>query len=208
MMDRNKIVTDNALDFVYSLQDGCIDMIFIDPPYGELEYMDKERIHEQFERVCPNGQIAVYGTPRLKGREFWVDEWKQLIPWIKPISTKPAVLQMPEFMEHLLFYRRVRMETGYHWSQYTGVLTGRVLEKEVWLVEPSDEEPEGELFYWVKPLEDIERIIRLYTKSGDTVLDCFAGSGTVLQACQNLDRVFVGCDINPRWATHQKDKNE
>lgn len=47
-----------------------------------------------------------------------------------------------------------------------------------------------------KPIEAIERIIKLHTKENDLVLDCFMGSGTAAIACKNLNRKFIGCDNN------------
>lgn len=40
-------------------------------------------------------------------------------------------------------------------------------------------------------------LILKYTKEGDTVLDCFAGSGTTLIECKLLNRNSIGIDINP-----------
>lgn len=45
-----------------------------------------------------------------------------------------------------------------------------------------------------KPVEAMERIIKLHTKEGDIVLDCFMGSGTTAVACANLNRRYIGCD--------------
>jgi len=42
-----------------------------------------------------------------------------------------------------------------------------------------------------KPIELIERIIKLHTKENDLVLDCFAGSGTTGIACKRLNRNFI-----------------
>jgi DNA modification methylase len=47
-----------------------------------------------------------------------------------------------------------------------------------------------------KPVEAIERIIRLHTKEGDIVLDPFMGSGTTAIACINTGRNYIGCDID------------
>lgn len=41
-------------------------------------------------------------------------------------------------------------------------------------------------------------LILKYTKEGDTVLDCFLGSGTTLIECKLLNRNGIGIDINPK----------
>lgn len=50
---------------------------------------------------------------------------------------------------------------------------------------------------WQKPLEIAERFIRHSTKSGDTVFDPFACTGTFLLAAAKLGRVAYGFEINP-----------
>lgn len=47
-----------------------------------------------------------------------------------------------------------------------------------------------------KPLELLERIISLSSNPGDTVFDCFAGSGTTLNAAHNLNRNFIGIEVS------------
>lgn len=48
-----------------------------------------------------------------------------------------------------------------------------------------------------KPIELLERIIKISTNEGDTVLDPFCGSGTTLVAAKLLGRKYIGIDINP-----------
>ncbi len=48
-----------------------------------------------------------------------------------------------------------------------------------------------------KPIELLERIIRISTNKGDLVLDPFCGSGTTLVSAKLLERRFIGMDINP-----------
>jgi DNA modification methylase len=45
-----------------------------------------------------------------------------------------------------------------------------------------------------KPLALLERILRIGTDPGDLVLDCFAGSGTTLEAAERLGRRWIGID--------------
>jgi len=46
-----------------------------------------------------------------------------------------------------------------------------------------------------KPLALMERLIRLLTAQGDTVLDPFMGVGTTGVACKRLGRAFVGAEL-------------
>lgn len=51
----------------------------------------------------------------------------------------------------------------------------------------------------IKPLHMIERLIRNSSKEGDVVLDCFMGSGTTGVACYNLNRKFIGIEIDDKY---------
>ena len=48
-----------------------------------------------------------------------------------------------------------------------------------------------------KPEALIKRIIELATNENDIVLDYHLGSGTTAVVCKELNRNFIGCDINP-----------
>lgn len=50
-----------------------------------------------------------------------------------------------------------------------------------------------------KPLRIMERIIKTSSKEGNIVLDCFMGSGTTAVACKQLNRNFIGFEINPEY---------
>ena len=47
-----------------------------------------------------------------------------------------------------------------------------------------------------KPLKIIERIVRVHSNENDTVMDCFAGSGTVGKACENIGRNSILMEQN------------
>ena len=51
----------------------------------------------------------------------------------------------------------------------------------------------------IKPLHMIERLIRNSSKEDDTVLDPFMGSGTTGVACYNLNRKFIGVEIDDNY---------
>jgi site-specific DNA-methyltransferase (adenine-specific) len=44
----------------------------------------------------------------------------------------------------------------------------------------------------------LERIIKASSNEGDVVADYYLGSGTTAKVCQELNRNFIGCDLNPK----------
>ncbi len=59
-----------------------------------------------------------------------------------------------------------------------------------------------------KPILLLERIIRICTDVGDTVLDPFCGSGTTLVAAKLLNRNYIGIDISEEAITLAKQRLE
>ena len=47
-----------------------------------------------------------------------------------------------------------------------------------------------------KPSELVEMLIKEYSDEGDTILDCFMGSGTTGVACINTNRNFIGIELD------------
>lgn len=56
------------------------------------------------------------------------------------------------------------------------------------------------------PYELPERLIKMFTYVGDTVLDPFVGSGTTIKASKDLNRNSAGIDINPKFLSIIKEK--
>jgi adenine-specific DNA-methyltransferase len=50
-----------------------------------------------------------------------------------------------------------------------------------------------------KPISLLERIIKAHTQPGETVVDCFSGSGSAMIACQNTGRNFKGCEFDNEY---------
>ena len=50
-----------------------------------------------------------------------------------------------------------------------------------------------------KPVALMEYLIKTYTNEGETVLDFTMGSGTTGVACKNLNRSFIGIELDPRF---------
>ncbi len=57
-----------------------------------------------------------------------------------------------------------------------------------------------------KPVPLFIRILEMYSKAGDKILDPFLGSGTNLAACRKTNRECMGIDVNDDWVKHYPDK--
>jgi adenine-specific DNA-methyltransferase len=61
--------------------------------------------------------------------------------------------------------------------------------------------PERLAYETQKPEGLLTRIVKASSNPGDTVLDCFCGSGTLTEVAEKLDRLWVVCDLG-RFAIH------
>ena len=51
----------------------------------------------------------------------------------------------------------------------------------------------------IKPLKIIKTLIKNSSKEGDIILDCFSGSGTTCVAAKELNRQYIGIEIDPEY---------
>ncbi len=57
-----------------------------------------------------------------------------------------------------------------------------------------------------KPLSLFEYLVKTYTNEGDTVLDFVMRSGTTGLACKNLNRNFIGCELDKNYFEIAKER--
>lgn len=80
---------------------------------------------------------------------------------------------------------------------------GLANKRSVWTV---NTKPYSGDHFAVFPTELIEPCILAGSKSGDTVLDPFFGSGTTGEVCQMLGRNWIGCELNQDYEPLQKQR--
>ena len=59
-----------------------------------------------------------------------------------------------------------------------------------------------------KPLDLMRHIISMSSRPGDTVLDCFAGSGATLDAARQERRHYIGGDMSAHWVKVARNRIE
>lgn len=173
-MFKPETIFGNAWDVLAQMPDKCVDAIISDPLYDED--LGPEAMNE-LRRVC-KGNIILFCNPQNRYTGIRADE---IAFWMKPTSTKNYSRHIGRFVEEILIERNGdTFNSGLHWSNYTGVYTDLVLR---------GHHP------FSKPVSLISRLIEIYTRPGDIILDPFMGGGTTLIAAQLTGRQSIGIEF-------------
>lgn len=191
------------------------DAIIIDPPY-EIGYtkwdkaLDWKILSKQFYTLLkPTGNLIIFqGWSNVTNTISSINNFT-LKNWIiyDRIKGRGAKTNLVSTREDILWYVKsqhytfnkepstIRKKTG-----GLGLKNGNIYRalSNVW----SDISPivpwskEKEAHPTQKPIQLMERCIKIWTNENDLVLDCFMGSGSTGVACVNMNRGFIGIEID------------
>lgn len=86
-------------------------------------------------------------------------------------------------------------------------LYGSYVTKKKYYITPTNKEDKQKYKHpTIKPLEIIKNLIINSSNEGDTILDCYMGSGTTGVACKELNRNFIGFEIDENYFNIAKDR--
>ncbi len=176
------------------------DLLLTDPPYStdveDIESFAQSWLPNALEHVKPTGSayvfIGAYPEELRAYLNVGVPEHmtlKQVLIWTykNTLGNNPKDRYKQNY-QACLFYRGIEAPA-----------LDCPLTNEQWAVQEVNA-PDGRLgdryHAWQKPMELAERFIRHSTKSGDTVFDPFACTGTFLLAAAKLGRKGYGYEIN------------
>lgn len=71
--------------------------------------------------------------------------------------------------------------------------------KTVWYMPINISDKKKYMHPTIKPLKIIRTLIKNSSNEGDIVLDCFSGSGTTCVAAKELNRKYIGIEIDPEY---------
>ena len=205
-MEQNKIYNMGAFDLLKEVQTNSIDLIIIDPPYStpvitafgrkkvknladlSIQEYFFNGLKKEFERVLKeNGRLFIFCDDKFYPVLFatfydWLNI--QLLIWDKgKIGMGRPIRKQHEL---IMYANRGTWEFGK--EELTHIPS-------VIKVKTEPDKVHGAQ----KPIELLKTLIYGFSKEGDTILDCFAGSGNTLIASKELKRNFIGCDLNSEY---------
>ena len=212
MIETNKIYNSDCYIALKNIPDKSINLILTDPPYKigfdkpdyvkkrgiirkyvrDINYMSDGiniEILDDFKRVLKNMNLIIFGSKfQLKFYLDWIYEqhynW-ELIIWHKK---NPNPLMNSSFLpdtEYIFFIWENRKLTGNYHTKSKFYDTN---------VEKNNFDHPA-----VKPLHIIKNLILNATDEGDIVLDPFIGTGTTALACLDLNRKYIGYEIEKKY---------
>lgn len=207
MLELNKIYNTDCLEFMCSMPDSCVDLVVTDPPYeihtkggglgkrpvyenGALDKIsqgfDAEATLEQVARICKKINIFIFCSTKQKPRIMnWGYERGCNIAelaWYKPNAAPFTNNTFKSDLENIIYIR----EKGVKIKGISRLFTHNCGKSKYG--HPTE-----------KPLEIIEKLILTASNEGDLIFDPFMGSGTTAVACKELNRNFIGCEIEAKY---------
>jgi site-specific DNA-methyltransferase (adenine-specific) len=211
------IINEDCIKILPTIEDESIDLIAIDPPY-EIGYdnnewdkqsLDWEFLSQEFLRILkPTGNLLIFQgwsnvsrTKDVLDSNFILNNW---IVWDR-IKGRGAKTNFVSTREDILWYTKTKKYTFNKIYSNIKKKTGGMGTKNgqpnralsnVWydispIVPWSKERVKHPT---QKPVQLMERIVTIFSNENDTVLDCFAGSGSTIIAAKRLNRQFIGIE--------------
>lgn len=210
----NKIIQGDCLELMKDIPDKSIDLVLTDPPYGinvvsatyqnktlrpgkslankssysDIEWDKRTPSKEYFDEIIRISKKQVifggnYFTDKLPTTEKW-------IIWDKKVEEKFE----NDFSDCELAWTSEKGAVKIIRYLWHGMIQADMKNKEI-RQHPTQ-----------KPVPVMEKIINMFSVQGDLILDPFAGSGSTLRACKNLNRNFIGIEISPEYCAIANDR--
>ena len=221
-MGKIELIQGDCLEKMKDIPDGSVDMVLADPPYGTTackwdSIIPLELMWEQLEWVIkPNGAIVMTAsqpfTTTLIASNMKMFKYCWVWEKSKPTGHLNAKKQpLKTYEDVVLFYPKQctynpqgikptdRMVSRTNRGNYgecsktTRQTTTNYPRNIVKFPSIDGQHPTQ------KPVALMEYLIKTYTNEGETVLDFTMGSGTTGVACKNLNRNFIGIELDPDY---------
>lgn len=180
------------------------DLVFTDPPYG-YEYQSNMRTKSEKFDVLKNDDKILDFMPTIKsvvdGFVFVCTTWKVLDKWLPLFQKYFELTNMIIWdkggggmgdLSHTFSTDYEIILCANNGKELTGKRIGSV-----WNI--TKDNANDYVHATQKPVKLAATAIESTTKTGDTVLDVFGGSGSTLMACEQLDRKCRMMELDPKY---------
>ena len=218
------LIQGDCLEEMKNIEDGSIDMILCDLPYGTTQnkwdsIIPLNRLWKQYKRIIKDNGVIVLTAQQPFTSVLVVSNYKLFKygwVWVKEAGTgflnaKKYPLKNNE--DILVFCKKphkynpqMRKANAYVCKKGGGTKNyNKDIKDVIVTVNEGERYPLTTLYFQrdktklhptQKPVALMEYLIKTYTNKRDLVLDNCMGSGTTGVACKNTDRDFIGIELD------------
>lgn len=216
------LINGDCFEYLNNIQDNSVDLLLTDPPYNiakystgninlkgrtainndlakwDLQEIDIDKLSFEFKRILkPNGNIFIFTSYNLIGKwhsaldplfdTFQYFLWHKTNP--APKIYKNGFLNSCEMIICL-------WNKGHTWNFSDQKTMHNFFECPICMGNERTKSPKHPT---QKPLKLLRHIIKIASNEGDIVLDPFMGVGSTGVAAIELDRSFIGCEIDKEY---------
>ena len=207
-MELNKIYNAECVEFMRSMPANSVDLVVTDPPYeiamggggilkndrvyfgGQLDKIasgfDIDAVFNEMERICKKLNLFCFCSNKQISKIMrWGEERgysTNLLVWYKPNAIPFTNNTFKSDLEFCVYMR----EKGVKIKGISNLFTHNCGKSKYG--HPTE-----------KPIEIIKKLILTASSEGDLIFDPFMGSGTTAAACKELNRNFIGCEIESKY---------
>ena len=211
----------DCLELMKLIPDKSVDLVVTDPPYeisintgGTINNIKKlnktlqplieskitngydiEKVNEEFIRVMKEINIYIWCNKKQipKYFDFYINKYKckfDIICWHKTNALPTYSNKYLSDTEYLLYFRKGKSKC--HPQNYENAKT--------FYISPINHKDKKRYNHpTIKPLDLILKIIKNSSKEQEVILDSFMGSGTTGVACKQLNRNFIGIELDENY---------
>lgn len=216
MLELNKIHLGDCYKLIKEIPDKSVDLIITDPPYDLETEGSKENnisktfancnneiseisqgidlnILNDFMRIMKKPNIYIWCNKKqiLEYLKFFVEEHNcsfEIMTWLK---SNPTPLCGGNYLidkEFCLYFRK-------------GIKLNTTFETAFTYWHSKKNKADKDLFEHptIKPLHIIKNLIINSSNENEIIFDPFVGSGTTCVGAKDLNRQYLGIEINPKW---------
>ncbi len=226
-MSMFELINGDCLEEMKKIPDGSIDLVLTDPPYGTTQnkwdtVIDLQLMWEQINRVVkPNAPTLLFaqtpfdkklGTSNIEHLKYeWIWQKEQGTGHLNakkmPLKDHENILvfynKLPTYNPQMIGEEERRVTRSGNVSKTTNYGSFTEIAESTYKGRYPKSiykcHKENGLHPTQKPVALMEYLIKTYTNEGETVLDFTMGSGTTGVACKNLNRNFIGIELDKEY---------
>jgi DNA modification methylase len=224
-----KLIHGDCLEKLKDIETQSIDLILTDPPYGTTKckwdsIIPFEPMWNELKRIIKdNGCIALFGSEpfssalRMSNIKNFKYDWiwkktnvmgflnakKRPLKEIEIISIFNSKIYKPQNLQKNLKGKNHRGKNTDVLGKYEAINNSEFTNYPKTIIKFKSERG---LHPTQKPVALLEYLTKTYTNEKDTVLDFTMGSGSTGVAAKNLNREFIGIELDPSYFKIAEDR--